>query len=136
MSISSEEESEPEEKKPSPINPVKPPPKPLKRKSVSEAQPSAKRKKSQSEAKAVGLDNPARKYCRGKLEELFVQIFTKYRSVVSEGDTETHRDLSDQEKEAIVEEANQYADQLEQCIFEHEAELDKQGLLAVGGKYR
>lgn len=120
----------------------------LKRKAanVAESSPPTKKKKS-SEA----LDDPARKYCLGKLEELFRDVFLRYphvRSEPTDDDMEVNdskdskiipkkiEELNEKEMEALVNEANQFARDLEGCVYDIYSEPDKQGNVHAGGKYK
>jgi hypothetical protein len=128
----------------------------LKRKATnatrSSSPPLPKRKKSGDPA-----DDPARKYCLGKLEELFKDVFLRYphvRILVSDDIDKTNdmeigerqpatklvsknlEDLSDEEKEALLEESRQFSRDLENCVFEIYSEPDKSGHPHAGGKYK
>jgi hypothetical protein len=119
----------------------------LKRKAanVSESSPPSKKKKS-SEA----LDDPARKYCLGKLEELFRDVFLRYphvRSETTDEDMDVNEsksriipkkieELSEKEMEALINEAKQFARDLEGCVYDIYSEPDKQGNVHAGGKYK
>lgn len=113
----------------------------LKRKAHTAAQPPPnKRKKSSSDTSAS--DDPVRKYCLGKLEEVFCQIFLKYPPSLGggeEGDSasvDQAKVLTDEEKEKVESEAKLFATELEQCVYDIYSEPDKAGKLSAGGKYK
>ncbi|KAF5383828.1 hypothetical protein D9615_003631 [Tricholomella constricta] len=102
--------------------------------------PPPKRKKSDAMAPE---DDATRKYCLGKLGELFRDIFLRYphvRDPSQEGQTSVIQksldDLTEDERAALVEESKQFADELEKCIFEIYSETDKQGLPSAASKYK
>jgi hypothetical protein len=119
----------------------------LKRKAsnVSESSPPSKKKKSYD-----AVDDPARKYCLGKLEELFRDVFFRYphvRSETTDEDMDVNDskskiipkkidELSEEETEALINEAKQFAQDLEDCIYDIYSEPDKQGNVSAGGKYK
>ena len=120
----------------------------LKRKAtnVAESSPPSKKKKSSD-----AVDDPARKYCLGKLEELFRDVFLRYPHVryeTTDEDMDVNdgkeskiipkkiEELSEKEMEALVNEANQFARDLESCIYDIYSEPDKQGNVHAGGKYK
>ncbi|KAF9006144.1 hypothetical protein BDQ17DRAFT_1352832 [Cyathus striatus] len=126
----------------------------LKRKNKSAADiPVSKRHKSSTPA-----EDPVRKYCLAKLEELFRDIFLRYPHVRVKHEQEEHapeqeqveqdiqtklsiisknlEELSEEEKEALIQEANHFAYELEHCIFDIYHELDKLGEPHAGGKYK
>ena len=127
----------------------------LKRKATSLSKqytpPPTKRKRSGTSASASGADDPARKYCLGKLEELFKEVFFRYPHVRTtndevEGDSNGQLavsivpkkldELSEEEKEALIEESRQFSKELESCVFEIYSEPDKNGYPHAGGKYK
>ena len=107
--------------------------------------PPPKRKKP---AESSATDDPTRKYCLGKLEELFRDIFLRYPHLHTEsidgGDNKVHErvvrkgqgDLTEEEKALLVDKSKQFATDLESCIYEIYAEPDKQGKLSAGPKYK
>ena len=119
----------------------------LKRKAanVSESSPPSKKKKSSD-----AVEDPARKYCLGKLEELFRDVFLRYPHVRSETTDEDMdlndskgkiiskkiEELSEKEMEALIDEAKQFARDLEGCVYDIYSEPDKQGNVHAGGKYK
>jgi hypothetical protein len=119
----------------------------LKRKShESSHTPPPKRKKP---AESSATDDPARKYCLGKLEELFRDIFLRYphfhteneddgdNNKVHEGVVQKDQgDLTEEEKAILVDKSKQFATDLERCIYETYSEPDKQGKHSAGPKYK
>ncbi|KIJ65579.1 hypothetical protein HYDPIDRAFT_70652, partial [Hydnomerulius pinastri MD-312] len=86
-------------------------------------------------------DDPARKYCLGKLQEMFRPIFARYPRADSDDGSGNKvevkaEDLSDEDKQRLEDEANTFARDLEQCIFELYCELDKHGKQGTGPKYK
>ena len=116
---------------------------PLKRRqSTASSQPEPKRKRSESAAAGAGPD-AARKYCLTKLCELFRSIFLRHPMLGETADDESmavekkSEDLSEEEKEQLEARANQFATELEECMFEMNAESDvKTGKPGVGAKYK
>ncbi|KAF8906293.1 hypothetical protein CPB84DRAFT_1770475 [Gymnopilus junonius] len=123
--------------------------------SVSHPSPAHKRKRSESSQSQDPADDPARKYCLGKLEELFQDIFLRYphvhvavqaddggndeRSAEKYGTKIVQKnlgELSEEEKNALINEAHQFAHELESCVFEIYSEPDKSGQPHAGGKYK
>ena len=119
----------------------------LKRKATNVAESPLSKKKKSSDT----VDDPARKYCLGKLEELFRNVFLRYphvRSETTDEDMDVNdgkgnkiipkkiEELSEKEKEALVNEANQFARDLEGCVYDIYSEPDKQGNVHAGGKYK
>jgi hypothetical protein len=119
----------------------------LKRKAanVSESSPPSKKKKSDA------VDDPTRKYCLGKLEELFRDVFLRYphvRSETTDEDMDVNdskkskiipkkiEELNEKEMEALINEAKQFAQDLEGCVYDIYSEQDKQGNVHAGGKYK
>ena len=71
-----------------------------------------------------GTSDPARSYCLAQLETVFRPIFTEHF-------------LQDPiDPEAAFIKASQYAKQVEVHLFEHFAEPDRSGTMAVGHKYK
>ena len=118
----------------------------LKRKAanVSESSPPPKKKKPSD-----AVDDPARKYCLGKLEELFRDVFLRYphvRSETTDKDMDDSKEgkiipkkieeLNEKEMEALINEAKQFAQDLEGCVYDIYSEPDKQGNVHAGGKYK
>lgn len=116
--------------------------------------PPSKRKRSGTMTSAAhdsAASEPARKYCLGKFEEMFREIYMKYPYIrlkeeheqIDEQDEVMSKivrkdlvDMSDEEKEALVQDSKQFARELEICIFELYAEPDKNGDPRAGAKYR
>lgn len=128
----------------------------LKRKqSVTEGNPPAKKSKTSGPD-----DDPTRKYCLGKLREIFSNIFLTFpyfppqdplevededvdssepnamRSVPTEGFAKTTAELTDEEKVQLEERAGAYATRVEAAVFEAHAEFDRAGNPTASGKYR
>ncbi|KAF5350240.1 hypothetical protein D9758_007833 [Tetrapyrgos nigripes] len=96
-------------------------------------------KKSKGSKGSNPLDDPTRKYCLGKLEEVFRDIYLKYPHVRSEADTLAEKkpeELSEEERNAVLEAAKKFADDLELCVFEIHSEPDKSGEQHAGPKYK
>jgi len=129
----------------------------LKRKqSVTEGNPPAKKSKTSGGPN----DDPTRKYCLGKLQGIFYNIFLAFpyfppedsvkiededidrsepnaaRSVSDGGFTKTAAELTDEEKTQLEEKANAYATQVEAAVFEAHAEFDRAGIPSAAGKYK
>lgn len=120
-----------------------------KRKTTNASQPPPSKRKKVSETDPA--DDPARKYCLGKLEEVFRDIFLRYPHVrvvdppegEGEGEGKEIRmvnkpleEMSDEEKSKLEDEARQFATDLEQCVYDIYSELDKQGNPSAAGKYK
>lgn len=106
--------------------------------------PASKRKKA---AEVEAADDPIRKYCLGKLEELFRDIFLRYPHVrvkIEEGGQgqksviipKQLEELSDEDKDVLIEESKQFAEGLERCVFEIYSEPDRNGNSQAGGNYK
>ncbi|EAU90469.1 hypothetical protein CC1G_00853 [Coprinopsis cinerea okayama7 len=112
-----------------------PAPNTMKRKaSVSQAPTPVKRSKS-----TPPQEDPTRKYCLGKLQELFRDIFFRYPHIQTPEGTLVAKavdEMTEEEKDALTQEANQFAHDLEMCIFEIYAEPDKNGNPNAGMKYK
>ncbi|KAG5717434.1 Transcription factor bye1 [Termitomyces sp. T112] len=121
-----------------------PPTNALKRKSNRATNtPPPKRKKSDTQDPKDPTDDPTRKYCLTKLEELFRDVFLRYphvRSTNESGETtlvqKSLEELSEEETTALVDESKQFADELERCVFEIYSELDKSGQPHAGSNYK
>ncbi|KAH9009046.1 hypothetical protein EDB84DRAFT_1584264 [Lactarius hengduanensis] len=133
---------------------VSPPPSGVKRKQSLNA-PGAgivKRKRAESSSTTMSaVEDAARKYCLGKLSEMFAGIFLRYpyvqqKSEVREGEGEVPKEMelvehktgeqSDEEKTQAKERAAAYAAEVEHAVFETYAEPDKYGKLGAGTKYK
>jgi len=86
------------------------------------------------------VEDVARKFCLGKLQQLFCSIFLKYpHTAVTEGGNRLElkeEELSDEDKTRLEEEAKAFAAELEQCVFDMYCEPDKYGKPSVGPKYK
>ena len=111
---------------------------------ASDVNPASKRKKA---AEVEAADDPIRKYCLGKLEELFRDIFLRYPHVrvkIEEGGQgqksviipKQLEELSDEDKDVLIEESKQFAEGLERCVFEIYSEPDRNGNPQAGGNYK
>ncbi|KDQ61735.1 hypothetical protein JAAARDRAFT_520263 [Jaapia argillacea MUCL 33604] len=116
-----------------------PSPKPAgrpKRKGSTAVHPPAKRKKSVN----LGVADPTRKYCLGKLEEIICQIFVRYPYALNEEQNDETlkkpEELQSEEKDAVEVKAKEFAAELEQCMYDNESEHDKQGNQSAGSKYK
>ncbi|KAI9431373.1 hypothetical protein H4582DRAFT_1858968 [Lactarius indigo] len=133
---------------------LSPPPSGVKRKqSLSAAGAgTGKRKRAESSSTTMSaVEDAARKYCLGKLSEMFAGIFLRYPYVQQksegredEGEGEVPgefvqrkaEELSDEEKTQAKERAAAYAAEVEHAVFETYAEPDKYGKLGAGTKYK
>jgi hypothetical protein len=120
----------------------------LKRKIQPTSHPPPSKKKRPTESNPA--DDPTRKYCLGKLEELFRDIFLRYPHVRIEIDSgkdtddqhhlnivhENSVDLTEDQRTALVDKSKSFADDLERCIFETYSEPDKHGKPSGGAKYK
>ncbi|KAI0924713.1 hypothetical protein AcW1_006750 [Taiwanofungus camphoratus] len=106
-------------------------------------QPAAKRVRSES----TPGDDPTRKYCSNKLQEVFCYIYLRYPFLRDEvppqgaigNDLQPDKkqeDVTDEEKEKLNGKAKQFAADLEQCMYEIYSEPDKTGKHAAAGKYK
>lgn len=111
---------------------------------ASDVNPASKRKKA---AEVEAADDPIRKYCLGKLEELFRDIFLRYPHVrvkIEEGGQgqksviipKKLEELSDEDKDLLIEESKQFAEGLERCVYEIYSEPDRNGNPQAGGNYK
>lgn len=128
----------------------------LKRKqSTAETQPPNKRKKSDT-----ATEDPVRKYCLGKLEDVFRDVFFRYphvredKTIVkTEGEGEGQElneekksvggivpkkleEMTEEEKEALMNESKRFTAELERCMFDIYSEPDKSGAPHAGAKYK
>lgn len=103
-------------------------------------------------------DDPTRKYCLGKLHEIFSNIFVTFpyfppddpvkiegkdangsdatRYASEKWFTKTTAELTEEEKAQLEEKAGAYATQVEAAVFEAHAEYDKTGSPSASGKYK
>ncbi|KAJ3824385.1 hypothetical protein EV361DRAFT_927257 [Lentinula raphanica] len=99
--------------------------------------PPAKKAKTSSSG-----DDPARNYCRGKLEDVFRDIFLRYPHVRStsedadQGIEKPTEDLTEEDRNSVLEDSKQFADDLEKCVFEIYSEPDKHGKPIAASKYK
>ncbi len=102
-----------------------------------------------SEASNAAQDDPVRKYCLTKLEEMFKEVYLRYPYVRLKAeeehgeDCETNKiikkelaEMSEEEKEALVEGSKRFARELEACVYAIYAEPDKTGNPHAGPKYK
>jgi hypothetical protein len=114
----------------------------LKRKhQASTLAPPPKRKKSVSEHNAS--EDATRKYCLGRLQEVFNEIFLKYPLADMQGSdaedgcvSKAPKDLTEEERTRLKDLGRKFAEELEQCVFDIYSEPDKQSLPSAGGKYK
>lgn len=134
----------------------------LKRRNSSAVQPAAKRSKTESEGPAS--DDPMRKYCVSKLQEIIAPMFLEHREgqrkdevgsgkqdeaegakanaeadVESEKETEPGagpEELSELEKTSINQKVSAFVAELEHCMMKTYAEPDKSGRSSAGPKYK
>ncbi|KAF4593002.1 hypothetical protein EYR38_008709 [Pleurotus pulmonarius] len=107
----------------------------LKRKRITTREHVPKRKKSESEAPE---EDPTRKYCLGKLAELFSKVFLKYPHLHVDGVAveKPQEELTDEDKRKLEEAAKEFSTGLEQCVFDIYSEPDKAGRPHAGAKYK
>ncbi|KAG6821433.1 hypothetical protein H0H93_010157 [Arthromyces matolae] len=119
-----------------------PPPNASKRKGQQHADhtPPPKRKKSDL---PQSTEDPIRKYCLSKLEELFKDVFLRYPRVHVEGENgvvnlveKSAEELSEEETAGVLTLSKQFADELEKCVFDIYSEHDKSGHLHAGANYK
>jgi hypothetical protein len=76
----------------------------------------------------------------GKLEELFVPIFTQYPYLSVDGEDQPVlrevNSLSDEDKQTVEQNAKKYAHDVEAAMFDSYAEADKGGKPTVAGRYK
>jgi len=103
-------------------------------------QPPPKRQKS-SASSAAG--DPTRVYCLKKLQEVFSEIFLRYPNIQSDSadgqsaplDKKAEGFTAD-ERAKTQENANQFANELEQCVYDIYSEPDAKGKIHAGSKYK
>ncbi|KAK0188946.1 hypothetical protein F5146DRAFT_688014 [Armillaria mellea] len=102
----------------------------LKRKAQAVPHPPPASKKTKTSPEST--EDPTRKYCLGKLEDLFRGIFLKYAHVHtkddgegSDGTEKKAEELTEEEKEAVLGAARQFANDLEHCVYEIYCDPDK-----------
>lgn len=116
----------------------------LKRKNTNASEmPPPKRKKG---VESDVMDDPTRKYCLGKLEDLFRDVFLRYPHTWAE-DLQADQikrvivskpleELTEEENTALIDESKQFAKELEQSIFEIYSEPDKNENPHAGKNYK
>lgn len=92
------------------------------------------------------MDDPTRKYCLSKLEDLFREVYLRYPHIWTEEQQEEHfkriilskplQELTEEEHTALIDESKQFAKELEQSIFEIYSEPDKNGDPHAGKNYK
>ncbi|KXN87405.1 Transcription factor bye1 [Leucoagaricus sp. SymC.cos] len=120
-----------------------------------------KRKRSETMSGGGGAaDDPVRKYCLGKLEEVFRDVFFRYpyvktsvgitagaeaegEDVKMEGEGQVGgivmkklEEMTDEENESLTADSKQFAAELEQCVFDIYSEPDKIGSPHASAKYK
>lgn len=117
-----------------------------KRKDSIAQHPSPKKLKLSEDRSA--LDDPVRKYCLGKLEEVIRPIFLEYAVTEDRNEegssshpeqssvAQTPKELSEDEKTQSEHDASAFVAELEKCIFQTYSEQDKNGHPSAGGKYK
>ncbi|CCM01815.1 uncharacterized protein FIBRA_03883 [Fibroporia radiculosa] len=112
-----------------------------KRKQSTTSEPPAKRARSESG------EDPTRKYCLTKFQELFCSIFLRYpflrdvdpASGENRNGTEPDKKeeyLTDEEKEKVQVAGKRFALELEECVHDMYSEPDKSGKRVAAGKYK
>jgi hypothetical protein len=97
--------------------------------------PQSKRKRAESNA----TEDQTRKYCLGKLQQVFSEIFLKYPHIDTEDGNKiekTPQELTEEDRQILRDEAKNFATELENCVYEIYAEPDKAGQPSAGGKYK
>ena len=116
-----------------------------KRKKSASSQPLPPPKRPRSES--TSAEDPTRKYCLTKLQELFCQIFLRYPFLEQDATDNAMpsaplqpqkkpEELTDEDKGLLKAKAAQFGLDLEQCMYELYAEPGEAGKRAVGGKYK
>lgn len=89
------------------------------------------------------VDDPTRKYCLGKLEDVFRDIFLRYPHIRRENEDDTAEvtekqteDLTEEDRNSVLESSKQFADDLEKCVFEIYSEPDKHGNQTAAARYK
>lgn len=90
--------------------------------------------KKQKGAAADAEEDPTRKHCRGKFEEIFLGIFMKYPLL--DGEDKSTEELSDEQRTLVAENSKIFARELEANMFATFAEPDKNGDQHVAQKYK
>lgn len=135
----------------------------LKRRASTATWPESKRARTEDDAneRASGKDDPVRKYCLSKMEEVLKSIFLENLAVEKPKATESGGDAgadasdtngeagpsaqplkqeescdNDERRAALEEKASAFVVELEQCMFDAYAEPDKNGNPHASGKYK
>lgn len=95
-------------------------------------EPASKKKKKVSDD---AMEDPTRKYCLGKLEDVFRDIFFRYPHPGDE-DEKLAGEMTEEERSTILERSKQFAADLEHSIYETYSEFDKLGNPSAAGKYK
>ncbi|KAJ3881634.1 hypothetical protein F5051DRAFT_95417 [Lentinula edodes] len=89
------------------------------------------------------VDDPTRKYCLGKLEDVFRDIFLRYPHIrreneddIAEVTEKQTEDLTEEDRNNVLESSKQFADDLEKCVFEIYSEPDKHGNQTAAARYK
>lgn len=119
----------------------------MKRRGSSAQQPTAKRSKTSESAQ----DDPIRRYCLTKLEEIVRPMFEEHQDVKNENQIETQvkaegsggdakeavaPSTSEEEMSAIDQKIKAFVNELERCMMEIYAEPDKSWRPSAAGKYK
>ncbi|KAK2463520.1 hypothetical protein APHAL10511_004271 [Amanita phalloides] len=123
------------------------PPPSLKRKSASVSMTQAPPSKKKKASSVTATDDPTRRYCLGKLEEILRDVFLRYPHVPVLNEVEGEQQvakrveknpetITDEEKAQVLEQAGRFATELEECAYDIYSEPDKQGEAHAGGRYK
>jgi len=102
-------------------------------------------KKRKASVVADPSEDPTRKYCLQKLEEVFQQIFLRYPHVpAAQGANggagglvpKPVEQLSDEDREFVIGASKTFAAQLEQAMFDGYAERDRSGNATAAAQYK
>lgn len=110
-----------------------------KRRSQGAAHPPPAKRKKVSSNDMTAADDPARKYCLGKLQVVFRDIFLRYPYVpVADGDSTLKKseDLTEEETSKVLERSQVFAADLEESVYDTYGEPDKDGDKHAGPKYK
>jgi hypothetical protein len=121
-----------------------PPPSPsLKRRPSDATQSISRKKKRVRGTPPPSTEDPARKYCIIKFEEMFVKIFIQHpRLVLDAGEADAEKapveqtEATEEDMAKVEETAKVFAASVEAAVFEVYSEPDKHGKPSVGGKYK
>lgn len=67
---------------------------------------------------------------------MFRPVFLRYPRVEADDGSDNKVDLTDEDKQRLQNEADVFASELEQCLYELYGEPDKHGKQGVGPKYK